>query len=293
MGDRLGALILTNRRAGRVITDRSLRECGYTGPIYYVVDDLDPELEQYRQRYGDRVLVFDKLEWAAKCDAGNNTGQLGSILFARNAAPELARSVGLTHCWQLDDDYPSFHWAVDLRGRYLDAVASSRIRNLDSVLAAFVQFLETSQAATVCFSQGGDFIGGAAGAWAAAAAGGVLKRKAMKSFLSAVDRPVRFVGIFNEDVNTYTTEGQRGQLFVTVARCRLQQKATQSQTGGITELYRDGGTYRKSFTTVMYAPSCVQVRQMGYRTPRVHHAVQWRYTVPKILRDVPAAGGSN
>ena len=35
------AFILTHGRAGSVITDKTLRKCGYTGPIVYVIDNED------------------------------------------------------------------------------------------------------------------------------------------------------------------------------------------------------------------------------------------------------------
>lgn len=33
--------ILTHGRADSVITDKTLRKCGYTGPIVYVIDNED------------------------------------------------------------------------------------------------------------------------------------------------------------------------------------------------------------------------------------------------------------
>ena len=35
------AFILTHGRAGSVITDKTLRKCGYTGSIVYVIDNED------------------------------------------------------------------------------------------------------------------------------------------------------------------------------------------------------------------------------------------------------------
>jgi hypothetical protein len=63
---------------------------------------------------------------------------------------------------------------------------------------------------------------------------------------------------------------------------------TQSSAGGMTELYLDGGTYIKTFYSVMYAPSCVKIGMMGDpRSPhyRIHHKINWLNTAPKILRE--------
>ena len=53
----------------------------------------------------------------------------------------------------------------------------------------------------------------------------------------------------------------------------------------MTDVYKDSGTYVKSFYTVMYQPSSVKVRVLATKNQRIHHAVHWRYTAPKILRE--------
>lgn len=41
------AFILTHGRADSVITDKTLRKCGYTGPIVYVIDNEDKAAADY------------------------------------------------------------------------------------------------------------------------------------------------------------------------------------------------------------------------------------------------------
>jgi hypothetical protein len=86
-------------------------------------------------------------------------------------------------------------------------------------------------------------------------------------------------------VNTYCRLGSVGKLFFTATHVSLTQKATQSQAGGITELYLDVGTYVKAFYTVMYHPSGCKVSMMGSKSARIHHRIKWNNTVPKILRE--------
>src|SRR5690606_33121942 len=116
-----------------------------------------------------------------------------------------------------------------------------------------------------------------------------LMRKAMNMFFIRTDRPVNFIGRINEDVNTYVTRGNRGELFFTPVHLILNQQDTQSQSGGMTEMYMDEGTYVKSFYTVMMAPSCVKVSAIKgagrgtNRAARFHHSVKWHHAVPMIL----------
>ena len=105
----------------------------------------------------------------------------------------------------------------------------------------------------------------------------------MNSFFCDVDKPFKFMGRINEDVNAYTELGLRGNLFITVPRIRLEQKQTQASSGGLTDIYLDLGTYIKSFYSVMYAPSCVKITEMGVTNRRLHHMVKWKHTCPMII----------
>jgi len=104
----------------------------------------------------------------------------------------------------------------------------------------------------------------------------------MNSFFCSTQRQFKFSGRINEDVNTYTSLQARGALFMTIQDVTLQQKPTQSSAGGMTELYQDGGTYIKSFYSVMYHPSATRA---GFdpAVSRIHHRLRWRYTAPVIL----------
>ena len=50
------AFILTHGRAGSVITDKTLRKCGYTGPIVYVIDNEDKVAAEYYAKYKNVVM---------------------------------------------------------------------------------------------------------------------------------------------------------------------------------------------------------------------------------------------
>ena len=65
----------------------------------------------------------------------------------------------------------------------------------------------------------------------------------------------------------------------------LDQTLTQKKTGGNTDAYLQYGTYVKSFYSVMCNPSSVKISMMGETHRRIHHAVDWEHTVPKIISD--------
>lgn len=263
-------LILTHGRPDNVVTVDSLRRAGYTGDIHFVVDNEDKSADQYIKNFGkDKVHIFDKKAYADNCDECNNFNERRTITHARNASFDIAKKVGVKYFMQLDDDYTSFSYRNEEEGL--------SIKSLDKILEYFLEFYKSIPALSIAFSQGGDHIGGFQSLR--------LKRKCMNSFLCDVDKPFKFVGAMNEDVNTYTTLGSRGELFFTYMGLQLNQKATQSQAGGITDMYLRYGTYTKAFTTVMNMPSSVKVSLMGNKNMRLHHHITWRNTVPRIVSE--------
>lgn len=278
MRDDFCAFILTHGRPDRVHTYKTLMKAGYTGKVYIVIDDEDATADEYRKRYGDKVLQFCKQTYAEQLDEGDNSGKRASTIYARAAMFDFAPQVGCKYFIQLDDDYTNFElrYTSDGRGVYL---ADS---NLDETLTAIIEFFIKSGSLSVAMAQGGDFLGGCKGQRRS------LRRKAMNTFICSIDRPWVMLGRMNEDVTTYVTEGRRGNLFFTVMQAKIVQQQTQASTGGMSELYLDSGTYVKSFYSVMYAPSCVQIGTLGdHRSPhyRIHHKINWHKTAPKILRE--------
>lgn len=268
-----GVLILSHGRPEKVMTLRTLRLSGYTGRAWVVVDDEDPTVEGYRQEFGaDWVVQFGKADIAKTFDQGDLSGDRRTIVYARRAAWDIARGLGLTHFVELDDDYS--HWSYRRPG-----VPDSTIRSLDRVFDAMLDLLEDTGALTVAFSQGGDHLGGKSSAMWQQGYG----RKAMNSFFVRTSRPVDFVGRLNEDVNAYCVLGSRGELFLTVPHVYLNQTPTQQTQGGMTEAYLSIGTYTKSFYTVMMAPSFVSIAAMGQTDKRLHHRIAWGNAVPKIV----------
>ena len=99
------------------------------------------------------------------------------------------------------------------------------------------------------------------------------------------DRPIQFRGTMNEDVTTYTTLGSRGELFFTFVDVHIIQVPTQSLGGGMTEAYKESGTYLKTFYSVMSMPSAIKVGMMYSKHQRIHHRIDWECCVPKILNE--------
>lgn len=277
--DNFAVIIPTHGRHDRVFTHDTLRKSGYTGDIYLLCDDEDDQLNLYKKKYGKMVLVFSKDDYAGKFDKMDNFGNKACVVYARNAMWDVARSVGLTHFAVLDDDYTSIKYRITPDGGYHGKL----MKNTDGVFAAYINFLKTSGVDTVCFAQGGDYIGGKDNN--KVNNGFKVSRKMMNLYFFSADKPIEFKGTINEDLTSSVTEGQRGQIILTSLMSSVDQKETQSNAGGLTDIYLEVGTYVKSFYSVMAAPSCVKIASMGDGHLRIHHEVRWKNAVPKIIRE--------
>jgi len=271
------AFILTHGRPNTVKTYSSLRRQGYTGRIILVVDNQDPTQKEYVKKFPDEVYIFDKQRVIDYTDSADNFGPpYKSVIYARNVCFDIARELDIPYFIQLDDDYQDWHWRKD----HKDQWGYNRVRNLDRIFQALLDFYKTTPVLTVALAQGGDYIGGTQPSTPP------YKRKAMNSFVCGLERPFKFTGRINEDVNAYTLLGSRGNIFLTTMRACLLQTTTQKNAGGMTDLYLDQGTYVKSFYTVIHHPSSVSVGVLKDRkNPRLHHNVRWRTTTPMIISD--------
>ena len=254
----------------------NLLESGYSGRWYVLLSSDDPTIEEYRSMFGaERILVFEKRE--DRADLADAGGSKGVVVYARNAAVDAARDLGLTYLLELDDDYTYFRYRwPDLLENRMHSATTTRI---DEIFEAMLDFLDDSGAAIVALAQGGDYMGGRDNS----VVRDRLWRKAMNALFMRVDRAPTFVGRINEDVNTYVSRGAVGDLFLTVSDFALNQAPTQSTGGGMSAAYSALGTYVKSFYTVLYAPSAVKVSAMGRVFYRLHHLVDWNSAVPKVV----------
>lgn len=278
MPNNFAAFILTHGRPNNVKTYETLKKCGYTGRVFIVIDNEDKTANEYREKYGDLVIEFDKSAVAKVTDSGDNFKERNTVLYARNAVYGIAEEMGIKSFIVLDDDYSDFVYKYDAEKKFKE----SRIKNLDAVFESFLKYYLSTNAESIALAQNGDFIGGAK---STIARNPKMIRKAMQTFFCHADRKINFVSRMNDDVTTYLSRGATGGLFLTVLQVAIIQGVTQKNKGGLTEMYNALGTYVKSFYSVMYCPSCVKVTLMGDKHKRLHHRVSWNNAVPVILHE--------
>lgn len=280
--DKFAVFIMTHGRPNKVITYKTLLKHGYTGDIYIVIDNEDDCADEYYKLYGDKVIQFDKLEVSKTFDTMDNFNNRKTVVYARNVCFELAKKLDLDYFLECDDNYDNFSYRIERDGQLIQ----KQCFNLDIIFDIMIDFLDATKAKTVAFSQAGDFVGGlGSNLWKHK-----ILRKSMNSFFCKTDNKIDFIGRINEDVNTYTRYGSIGELYFTIAHLMLNQLMTQSNAGGMTDVYLESGTYVKSFYSIICSPSCVKISTLGgggngNQHRRIHHKIKWNNCTPKIINE--------
>lgn len=292
--------MLTHGRPEKQWTLKTLEKHGYTGDWYFILDNDDDTYDQYVDLYGeDKVLVFDKQKImdSPDFDARDNFEYKRSVVYARYAAWEFGEALGYKYIAQFEDDYDSFRWRMSPEIEYSSKMVSTdkSYQVLDKIFDTMIDYLAaTPRLQAICTAQSGDYIGGGGSKLVT----DHFRRKAMNGWITDIDRRFRFDGTQNDDTNSYTTLATRGMLFLTTAYIALNQRPTQHNASGNSEMYLDFGTYVKSFYSLMAHPSGMKISVL-YNTSarkgkegkdektnkavRIHHKVKWRYTAPMIV----------
>lgn len=268
--------IPTYKRPDNVITYKTLKNANYTGKIYLIVGDDDEMLEDYKKKYKDSVIVFSKEKIRPSVDMCDNFERRNCVVFARNAMFDIAKDLGLDCFCVLDDDYER----IAFRRILGSSLKDFKVQDIQSIIECCFKYLaETKNLDCFALAQNGDFVGGKDTFEKIN-----HKRKIMNAYFFKTNKPIRFNGSINEDLNASVYEGQRGKVFFTINDVSIHQKETQQNAGGLTDIYLDMGTYVKSFYSVIVAPNCVKICAMGNSDLRLHHKVNWNGACAKIIR---------
>lgn len=268
--------ILSHGRADTISTYKALRDGGYTGRTYVVIDNEDDQEELYRQKFGDDIIQFDKRDYLEKTDLGDLDTDRRIGVFARNFIQDEAKRLGYKFHLQLDDDVHGFTYRF-AQDKVLRALHCS---HLDEVFSGMVEYMKETPITSLSFALSAYNMGGVDGSIKEG-----MTRKTMTTFLMRADDLQYFHMRMNDDITTSLINGMRGKLYYSYLPIEVEVDKTQVKAGGMTDIYQKNGTYRKSFYSVMCCPSCVKVSAMGITDYRIHHTISWNNAVPKLLSE--------
>ena len=138
--------ICTHGRPTKQFTFNMLKNLGYTGKIYLVLDDTDSTIQEHIDLYGvDSIFVFNKNYYMNTAEVGTNKPTDKCILYAKCAVEDIAKSLKLRAFVVCDDDI------TDIKVRVPDFVNNrlpSTYINLDKLFELTVEYMIS-----------GDFVG--------------------------------------------------------------------------------------------------------------------------------------
>ena len=240
--------ILSNGRPDKVKTYDYLK-ASFGGDVYILCDDQDETLPDYKDKFGSKVIVFDKDEWVKKSDPMDNFNSKKSVLYARNAVFEIANAMGYRYFAMADDDIKDLQFRYEQDGKLL----AKPVSNLDKVIDYIVQLMNDTAISYFSFGTDKNFIGG------------VQNRNFQKK---VIDKVYNFIicksgqqhsykGIMNEDEIHNVISLSTGVLLKSLTAIQIvMEPVGKGETGGNSETYKENGyySYTRNFYPIIACP---------------------------------------
>lgn len=268
--------ILSHARADNQLTLKSLIESGYTGDWYIVCDDLDEQLEKYKEKYGDnRILVFNKKEIEKQADFFTYKPNYKVATFARVAAKRFAKLLGYKYYVQCDDDFKGFFVRYVQDNKF----KSAKITDLDRVFRLCIDMLNTNEnICSVGFGRSDIYIGWLKGIYSKG-----FSYFCHALFIAESEGPLNFVSAMNEDVIANANHAAVGKLMISLTDFCFATPASMVQEGGMTDFYKSSSGYVNGFYAKMSRPSAFKIRYDGKKFTL---AKLTNNMIPKIMKEV-------
>lgn len=275
MRDDFAFFIVSHGRPHNQATLEQILGAGYTGDWYIVCDNLDSTLPQYKEKYGEHVLVFDKEQWAEKTDTFESKRDLRSVVYARNASIALAQELGYKYMAQFDDDQKRFTIRYEDGDQLKSQVVDS---GMDEIINAYVQILEDTRIDIISMGNGMNYIGGLSGAF--------KKRMGTwlySTFFLKVDAGIEFRGLHNEDYILTSHYAKRGMSLYNIFDVQATDLLRGTNEGGLFDIYQATSSYQIAFYAILECPDSTMIRtdELG----QSHISQYQKFRIPRLLNE--------
>ena len=280
MRDDFAVFICTHGRPNKQHTYNTLRHCGYTGTIYFIVDNTDNTIQDYIDNYGvDNIFVFDKNYYinSDKYDNGDNVLHDKCIVYAKRAVEDIAKSMSLKYFAISDDDITNFV----IRYPNKSKLSTYPITNLDLILDNYINILYNNVAG-IGFGYSKSYFKG--------------YRTFDYTQLSNRSMPYQFVirnadidvvwsSWFGEDDITELCSSSLGKVWLSIPYVMQVMKTigNTNTEGGMVDVYKQFDTFKLNFNIVKYCPG--KTRMMYYNN-KFTVAKKVINCFPKIISEV-------
>lgn len=268
-----GIYIISKGRPG-CTTAKTLEKMNYPGKWYIVCGNNDETLDEYKSAWGEHVLVFDWYDEITHTDTLDNFGfdkMASGAAPVRNATVRIAKENGAVRHWQFDDDYNGFYRITD------GTMSKHRMEGQEFC----DELLKLAEMADRCSLSN-------IGISLPIESHPATKKKFGHRVFNAHNLPcdealfTRWRGRMNDDLINAIETYRNGGYEMQVRYRSLTMTPSQSESGGLTDLYQLEGTVRKTAYPVLLAPNAIRlVCKFG----RYHHTCDWKKLIPMMLEE--------
>lgn len=274
--DGLSTIYIISKGRPQCKTAETLQNINYEGDWFIVCGNNDETLPEYIKKWGeDKVLVFDWYEEIKKTDVMDNFGfekMPSGAAPVRNAVFDFSRARGERRHWQMDDDFNIF------RLTNTEMTKNPKIdgRLLQFWLKRIAKFADDAKLANIGLSLCEESFPTDAKTFTS-------RVYAVHNMSNDPNLTPRWKGRFNDDTIHAITVHRLGQLKeMNIKFCSTDTAYTQQEAGGLTEMYKELGTVRKTAYLILIAPNATK---LVISKGRYHHKVDWSKLVVKTIRE--------
>ncbi len=263
-----------------------LEKYNYDGKWYVVVDDNDPQLEEYKNGIPkEHLFIFNKKEHYNGYDTFYNKKDFNCKLYALDYIQnELVYELNLNFYCIIDDDISNFI----IRLPYKNKLLAKKINDIqfNDGLEYHLDFLNDTHYSNVSFCNEMGLFGGVTDN---IFIDGYVN-KMLSIYLMKVDKPYPFYSIFEEEVNTEYLNGLYGKYVISLPFLFYKGKkfvlSKNRNDGGNSELYNTftNTKFLELMTLLMCRPnSIIKIIYNNKNTYGFHYNKDYENIYPKII----------
>ncbi len=249
--------ITSHKSPNECLSLDTLLRYNYRGRYYIVIDDADPLTEEYKQKYGHNLIIYNKETYVAKCNSGYSVDKAprSVVVYARMAVEDKANELGLKNFMVMDDDI------TDFKFRWYDGskLNTYPIHDINDILQQYIEYQNTSGIACLSFGTGNFYIGGYNADMF------MNRRTISNTFIRSTAIGFDWMMSWFEDLASSVNCGKLDTMVYTLPFVQVHTKPqyTQSEkktTSGMAAAYASSNPFERQFGCVMLNPSAVSVQ---------------------------------
>ncbi len=138
MRDDFAVFITSYKKSNNIITITSLLNAGYTGDWYVIVEDNDPELEEYKKKIPkEKLLLYNKKEQSKYYDSCDNFHILNTNLNSLSVVFYFAKKLGYKYFYIAEDDFEGYYYKKRIKNKVL----FKPLKNIDDIFEMSIDFM--------------------------------------------------------------------------------------------------------------------------------------------------------